>query len=517
MTGLGAVAAWTSPVLVLAVIARVTTGGAEAPLFVLAALTTPLLALLATGDARAPRSGFAFTAVVVTLACVLGAGFRAVTDVSAALALEPGATLGSLVALVLVTTLWPSHYRIAAAALMLATGALVTALVIVGIGVGVTPWTAWSEIASRTAFHLGPRSAWTTGDGARFTEPITLAFTESHQVTATTAAVLRVTEHDRPAPVVREWRLAAGDSLLLRPGDTLTIPAETRVRFQAGKRVPGSPVSGVAWADRADQPRPRLVAWWLALTATLAGGALTLIGGRAPLSRASALLGPPAALGVTLAAACWAVYALHAAPELSIGSTAAAALGRLGPVVADEPWRSRLLTAVVLALVALLLGSAASFRQRLVELAAVAPGRLAASARRGVLGAGVWIVLVLAAAGASVAASDGWSLFLQGAGLAAATLLGPLVATGNRPDSERASARGALVGALLFVILTVIAHWPAGVAGRIAVVAQYPALVAVPGAWLVATLARASDGARTARGRTSRGLGAAVRGERREP
>jgi hypothetical protein len=495
MTGIGAVAAWTSPALVVAVVARVTAGGVEAPLFVLAVLAAPLLALLAGPGPGAARSGFASTLAVVTVTCVLGAGFRAVTDLGHVVGLESGATLGSAVALVLVTTVWPGRRRLAAVALVLGAAALAVALGILGAAVGAAPWTAWSRVASQGAFELGERSAWTR-EGARFLQPVTLTFPGPHRITAATPAVFRVSEHDREAVVVREWRLAAGESLMLRPGDTLSIPAGARVRFERGKRVPGTPVSGVAWADRPVTSGARLVAWWLGLTLTLVGGALTVVRVGAPLSRAAALLAPAAVLGVALAATCWGIYAVDAAPELSIGAPAAAALVDLAPVVADEPWRSRLLAAIVLALVALLLGSAASLRQRLVDLAVRDSRRLAASTGHGVLGTALWILLVGAAAAASVAVTDGWSLLIQGAGLAAATVLGPLVATGDRPGFERAHAKGALAGATLFILATAFAHWPAIPPGVVDAVAQYPALVAVPGAWLVATLSRGAGPAR---------------------
>jgi hypothetical protein len=494
MTGVGAIAAWTSPVLVVAVVAHVTTGGVQAPLFVLAVLAAPLLALLAGPGARVARSGFGFTVGLVTVVCVLGAGFRAIGDLGRVLGLETVDTLGAAVALVLVTTVWPSHRRVAAAALVFGATALVVAVVMLGVAVAAAPWTSWNRVASRGAFELGPRSAWTQ-EGAEFPETIALTFTEPHQVTAATAGVFRVTEHDRPAAVVREWRLAAGESLLLRPGDTLAIPAATRVRFEKGKRVPGSPVSGVAWADRGGMSRPRLLSWWLGLTVTLAGGAVVVIGAAAQLSRPAALLGPIIVFGIVLAATSWGVYTVDVAPELSIGAPAAASLGRLAPVVVDEPWRSRLVASIALAFVALLAASAAALRRRLVDLGAPEGGRVAATARRGVLGAAMWVVVVGAGAAASMAFSDGWSLLVHGAGLAAATLLGPLLA-GDGPGLERAHANGALVGAALFVVLTAAGRGLTLPYAAADVVGQYPALVAAPAAWLVATVSRASGSAR---------------------
>lgn len=480
MTSVGAIAAWTSPALVVAVVARVTAGGLEAPLFVLAVLAAPLLALLAEPGPRPAPSGFELGIGLVTVACVLGAGFRAISDLGHVLGLEAGAVLGSAVALVLAITVWSGPHRVAAVAVVLGAGGLVIAVGLLGIAVGASPWAVWNRVASRSAFELGPRSAWTQ-EGAPFLEPITLRFTEPHQITAAAAGVFRVTEHDRPEEVVREWRLAAGESLMLRLGDTLSVPAGARVRFEPGKRVPGSPASGVAWADRPGAPRARLPAWWLGLTVTLAGGALWLVRPAGPLSPAAALLSPATVLGVTLGAACWGVYALDVAPEVSIGAPATASLIRVIPVVADEPWRSRMLAAIVLALVALLLASAAALRQCLVD----------AGARRSAFGAATWTVVVVAAAAGSAMAATGWSLLLWGAGLAAAALLGPLVATGGRPGFERARAVGVLAGGLLFVALAASAHWLAPLHGVPGVVGQYPALVAVPGAWLVATLARA--------------------------
>src|SRR5262249_2156528 len=46
-----------------------------------------------------------------------------------------------------------------------------------------------------------------------------------------------------------EWRMVPGDSLALRSGDQVLLPAGAGVRFESGRRVPGAPISGVAWAD----------------------------------------------------------------------------------------------------------------------------------------------------------------------------------------------------------------------------------------------------------------------------
>jgi hypothetical protein len=492
MRGIGAVAAWTSPVLGIAVVARVTAGGVEAPLFVLAVLLAPLLALLAREGPRPARSGFAFTIALAIVVCALGAGFRAVTDLGRVLGVEAGVSLGAAVVLVLVTTLWPGVQMVAATASALGTAALLAAVVLLGVSVSAMPWTVWSRVATRGAFELGARSEW-TGEGARFPVPVTLTFTEPHQITAATPAVVRVTERDR-GTTVHERQLAAGESLLLRSNDTVSIPAGARVRFEKGRRVPGAPASGVAWADGAGKTRPRLLVWWIGLTLTLAGGALMVVR-PTPLSRVSAALGPASVAGVILAATCWAVYAVDAAPELSIGVSPAAVLARLAPVVADEPWRSRLLGAVVLAFAALLIGCAAALRHCLIDLGRHGSAPAVPSGRRRLLEAATWLLAVVVAAGASVLAADGWTLLWHGAGLAAATSLGPLLATRQTDAHESARARGALIGALIFVAVAVLARWPAGI-GSLDAIADAPALVAVPAGWLIARLSRPRDSRR---------------------
>jgi len=493
MTGIGAVAAWTGPALVVAVVGHVMAGGMEAPLLVLAALAAPLLGLLlAAPEAESvPRGRIAFGIVLVTAACVLGAGFRVITDLGRVLGVEPHATLGASAALVFLATVWPGRRRVAASALGLGAAALLIVTVILGVSAGAPPWTVWSRLASRGAFELGPRSAWVQ-EGALVLEPTTLTFTEPHRVTAVTGGVYRVAERDRTPITLREWRLSAGDALALRPGDQLSIPAHARVRFETGKRVPGAPLSGVAWADGRGASTAGLLAGWLGLTVTLTGGALVLVRPVASLSRAAVLLAPVTVLAVVLAAALWGVYAVDTAPELSIGGPPAASLAGLPAVLAENPWRVRLLGATVVALGSLLVASASALRQRLVDLAEIAAGCPGVWARRPVIRIVAWMIVVGAAAAGSTWIADGWWLFLQGAGLAAASFLGPLVATRGGPGARHARVAGALAGAGLFAVITAAASWLAPLpTSAAAVFTQYPALVAVPTAWLVAAVARA--------------------------
>jgi hypothetical protein len=105
--------------------------------------------------------------------------------------------------------------------------------------------------------------------------------------------------------------------------------------------------------------------------------------------------------------------------------------------------------------------------------------------------------VVLIAAAAGLRAADGWSLLLQGMGLAAATVLGPLVAVGDAADGRRAQLAGALAGATLFVVMPYATDWLAPLpADATATLVQYPALIAAPVAYLVAIAVRVTDTAR---------------------
>src|SRR2546430_4924996 len=129
------------------------------------------------------------------------------------------------------TTLFRSAARrpVGDAAVLAGAAGVVLPLVVIGaVAVAVPPWTAWSRTASRPALTFGERSAWVT-DGRRLERSTTLVFTEPHRVTALNPGVYRVVEEvvegDAPRSVTREWRLAAGEALTLRPGDRLILQA----------------------------------------------------------------------------------------------------------------------------------------------------------------------------------------------------------------------------------------------------------------------------------------------------
>src|SRR5207245_2914798 len=89
---------------------------------------------------------------------------------------------------------------------------------------------AAATVAARPALVFSGRSAWVT-EGERFVRGTTVAVDEAHRVVAVTPGTFRVVEQDGGRRVVRDWRLAAGDAISLRPGDTLTAAAGSRLRF----------------------------------------------------------------------------------------------------------------------------------------------------------------------------------------------------------------------------------------------------------------------------------------------
>src|SRR5262249_59924087 len=132
----------------------------------------------------------------------------------------------------------------------------VALVALVALSLVVSPWGAWRALASRSALAFSELSPWVT-EGRTLTRSTAIDFTEAHRITALSPATYRVLELDR----FREGQLHAGESLALRAGDRLGLAAGAPPRFVAGKRIPGSPASGVAWADppqpgRFTPPRP---------------------------------------------------------------------------------------------------------------------------------------------------------------------------------------------------------------------------------------------------------------------
>ena len=477
MTAARALAGWPGPTLVAVSVAAVAAGDPAAPVLVLAFAVTPLLALLQPRRPAAPPHPVTLAVAAGVAALLLWAHLAVLADAAALLGARRWHGTVLAAALALLVTLTPGAERRRAFGLAAGGGALLLVLVVAGASIGLTPAAAWREAAARPALVFSGRSVWVT-DGGRFVRSATLAFDEGHRVVAVTSGTFRVVEAPSPRTqeggerVIRDWRLAAGDVISLRPGDTLTAEGGSRLRFEPGKRVPGAKGSGAAWADAAGRVSPGRA---LGLLATFALGACAVV----PACARRVGVAPVIALALSLGATSWGVYAALVAPEGGLAGSPVDALLSLPRAV--ESSRAlppgALAAIVVLGLLALFVAAAAALRQRVRE---------AAGARF----PAVWTTAMVAAALAALAPVDPWTPLTMGLGLAGAAVAAPRLGAGN--DSRRIlgwplEAIGALLGAAAYAGLTVLsARLPAALAP----LGATPVLAAAPAAWAVARLLR---------------------------
>jgi hypothetical protein len=382
-----------------------------------------------------------------------------------------------------VIPLLPAPRGFGAVASAVAAIALLVPLAAVALSMGTAPWTAWSHGSLRASVTFPEGSGWVV-DGERFPRAARLTFTEGQRVSALTAGVYRVVERDATPPTVREWRLAAGETLTLRPGDELSVEAGARLRFDAGRRVPGAPASGVAWAD-APARGPAMLPGALGALVTLIGGALALV----PATRRRGL---PAAAGpfvlrATVAAAVgWGVYAGAAAPDLALGGSSLAPLLRLPPRALGAAAGGPIAMLALGAVVVLLVAGAAALRGRLAATAGPQPV--------------LWAAAVGSAAAAAAWSPDPWRLLVLGLGLAAAVWTPSLLA-----DGPTAALVGSSVGAVVFVGLAGLPVVAPDAAAWLDTLVRYPALVAMPLGWAAARMpGERVAGRRAARTRDAR-------------
>ena len=468
MTAARALAAWPGPALVAGIVAAVAAGAPAAPMLVLAFAVTPLLALLQPWRAAAPSHPATLLITAGVAALLLWAHLAVLADAAALLGARRWQASVLAAALALLVTLRPRAGRRRGGMLAAGGAALLLVLVVVGVAGEVAPWTAWSQAAARPALVFSGRSGWVT-EGERFVRGTTLAFDEAHRVVAVTPGTFRVVEQDGGRRVVRDWRLAAGDAISLRPGDTLTAAAGSRLRFEPGKRVPGAP----AWADAAARaPSARA----LGLLATFALGACAVVppGGR------RVGVAPAVALALSLGATSWGVYATLAAPEAGLAGSPAEALLSLPRAVA--PSRAlpagALAAVVLLGLLALFVAAADALRERISG---------AGGARLPI----IWpAVMAAAALTAAVAVVDPWTPLTAGLGLAGAAIAAPRLGAGHgarRVLGWPLEPIGALLGAAVYAGLTLLS---ALLPAALAPLGATPVLAAAPAAWTVVRLLR---------------------------
>lgn len=464
-----AIAALAGPVVLVVLASRVFAGAADAPVLVVAVPVAALVALLGAGPTAGARTNrMASLATLVAVGLVLWATLLVLGDVAGVLGLPRWLAAALAAAVALLAGAWRAGAPGSAARWSLGAGALGFVLPVVAVGAvtAVSPWGAWSETALRPALTFAARSAW-VNDGRRFSEATILPFTEAHRMTALAPGVYQVVEESDGRRVTREWRLEAGDALTLRPGDRLVLDAGARVRFEAGRRIPGAPASGVAWADPPDRRRVLTLANALGTALTLVAGALGLSPGIAAGARPTARRIPAAPallLLLVLAAVCWGVYGVHAAPDLALGRRASAGLVELPALLLPTLAGRTLVATAVVGLVLLFVATACALRDVLAARGAPGPPHA------------LWAALLAVAAAAGVWPGDPWQVFLAGCGLTGAAAVAPRLAGGGRA----AQTAGSLVGAVAFAGL---ATAPGLLPAWAPAAAAHPLLVAGPLAW----------------------------------
>jgi len=484
----GVLAVWLTPALWLTLPALILGGGPDGLWVGLVAVVAPLLALVA--GLRPPRPGeggpvplFHVTALFLVVAALIWANLLVLGDLAGRLGLPRWHGIAIAAAGGLVLTAWRGAERATVALLLVALVGAAVPLLVVALASGIGPVGAWDAVAGRAGFHFPRLSHWVTdGRELRLAHgQMGIVFDEEHRITVSGEGMVRLYSQDGGRGAEREWKLSPGQSVIARPGDRLESMAGMRVRFEADKRVPGAPRSGIAWAaGRRPEAREGL-----GLVVTLVGGALALLPSATP-SRPSRLGLGLVGGGLVLAllwAQAWAVYSALRAPDLFLGGvTAEALLDVPGLVLGESAGALRLQGLLLAGALAGFLGSSIALRGRVARVDATGDGEIGRDL-------GLWAMAFGGAGVASLWPVDPWALVVLVLGAAASTLAPPVLLPRHAARPGAATLAGC-VGLLLFAGLAAAGSvWgrPSGV--LLAVGAGYPAVAALPAALVVLWLA----------------------------
>jgi hypothetical protein len=337
---------------------------------------------------------------------------------------------------------------------------------------GLGPVAAWERVATLSAFRFPPGSQWvTTGrDLAAVRGDVPLVFGEVHRLTAPAGGRLRVRTLDGNRLAEIEWTLTPGQTVTLRAGDELARGSSLRLRFEADKRVPGAPPSGMSWAE--DRPRrwPERV-----------GLLVTLFVGAAALLRAGLAVRPSrhglGLVGVGLVVAfwwaqTWAIDALLRAPDIFLGGVTLDRLLELpAPTLFTDPTRRVLQACLPGAGLAAFLASSVALRERLGVLDPTGGGEIGRDP-------GLWAGLFGGAALASLWPVDPWALTLLALG-GAGCALGPATLWPPPPERKALATTAGVVSLIAFATLAAAQLRGSG-SELLGVAIGYPALLSAP-------------------------------------
>ena len=497
MTGAGGIlAAWLTPAVWLALPALFLEQGAGALWAGLLLVTAPLLALTlrrAPSDPllRAPVPLIHVATLFLAVVALIWAGLVVAGDV----ALRLGGPRWHGIALAacggLLLTAWRGAGRALPALLVIAALGLGLPLVLLARVAGVGPLEAWRVVATSPAFTFPPGSPWVAvGRDLRLAQGRgALHFQEEHRLTAAGEAALRLGTRDGRQTTEREISLMAGQSVTVRPGDRLEAAPGARLRFEAGRRVPGAPETGVAWAAGAAGGARAGFLEGLGLAVTVLGGGIALLGpplvGR-PSRRALSTVGI-ALVGVIWLAQGWAVYTALRAPEVFLGGISPERLLDVPALVLvsrTSAWRAQAM--LVIAVATGFFASTVALRARLSAADTTGGGEIGRDL-------GLWSMVFGMAALASLWAVDPWRLALAALG-AAAAVLAPAALLPTAASRPVVATAAGLAGLAVFALLLLAGRLGAG-GSWLGPLCDQPALAAVPAGMLVLWLAARRAGA----------------------
>jgi hypothetical protein len=494
MTAAGAiVAAWLGPAIWLTLPSLLLAQGAGGLWPGLLVVVAPLLALsLRPGSAepvpRAPVPLVHVATFFLVVAVLIWAGLVVAGDVGARLGAPRWHGIALAAAGGLLLTAWRGAERAVPAFLIVTALGVALPLVAVSAATGLGPLTAWHAAADRPGLVFPATSRWVTeGRDLRLAQGHRpLVFEEAHRLTAAADTTLRVRIREGRHTADREVPLVAGQSVVLRSGDRLEATAGALVKFEAGRRVPGAPPSGMAWLAGAPLDGSRALAG-LGLAVTLLGGGIALIGPplTEPPSRSAAALTGGALVGAFWILQGWAVYTALGAPEIFMGGVTPERLVEVPALIMGNRLTAvRLQVLLVIAVGAGFLASTVALRARLSAVDATGGGEIGNDL-------GLWSMVFGGAALASLWDVDPWALVVTALGAASAVLLPaallPLPAA--RPGvATAAGVAGLTVYGLLLLIgrLGGVARPAESLFGALC---EHPAVLAAPAGVLVLWLA----------------------------
>jgi hypothetical protein len=479
---------WLTPMVWLSMAALIVERGPCGLWIGLALMLVPLIALgigPREPSSVAPDSIFPVAVLLFAIGILFWANLTLAGDVAAWLGAPRWHGIALGVAGGCVATAWRGARRLVPFLLALALLAVHVPLIDLARAAGTGPLGAWAKVATQPAFRFPSSSPWVTrglplgsinGRGS-------ISFEEEHRVTLPSGGSLlaRIANGSRPESL--EWTLTAGQSVVFRPGDRLQSGSAPRIQFQADRRVPGSPPSGIAWAAGRPPDWPRSAG----LLVTLLFGALALcrVGGPAPVSRSTVAMIAAGGLLAFLWAEMWAVYALLLSPEVFLGKVAAGELLVLPALRVDDPAALLLRSILVVGGFASFLASSIVLRERLGALDSTGGGEIGRDL-------GLWTGVFAIAGLAAVWRLDAWSLVLLALG-GVGSSLGVLALESSAAAAPGVATVAGAVGLVVFSGLAVIARVRPGAGALAGAVLAYPALAAVPAALLAFRICRSAS------------------------